>query len=93
MSSVTNTGKIAPLANGPLPKPEGMRGTLIQAISRQSVPAAAMCFVVFGSVLYATMFRRMKKVKAYYSTHNPEEEYEKIKEMGVFKSVKASWQE
>ena len=58
MSSVTNTGKIAPyapLANGPLPKPVGMRGTLIQTISRQSVPAAAMCFVVFGSVLVSIL--------------------------------------
>uniref|UniRef100_H2Y7Y1 Uncharacterized protein n=1 Tax=Ciona savignyi TaxID=51511 RepID=H2Y7Y1_CIOSA len=85
-------GKYAALANGPLPKPDGMKGALLKSVRAGVFPAVAVCLGVYGAVLYATFFRRKAKIDTYMKNLDPDALFEELKEYGVFKSVKASWQ-
>ena len=43
------------MANGPLPKPSGMRNAIIDGIAKRAVPAYFSIFVFFG-VTYVSNF-------------------------------------
>ncbi|XP_078486838.1 cytochrome c oxidase subunit 6C-like [Ciona intestinalis] len=89
----TAVGKYPALANGPLVKPDGMKGALLKSVRASVLPSVAVCLGVYAVTMYATFFRRKAKIDTYMKNLDPDAMFEEIKEYGAFKSVKASWQE